>query len=185
MRKNSFICRECGYVSPKWLGRCPGCGQWNTITEEAAPVRSGPGGGRAPAPLRLSDVDLGAQARVSSGLAEFDRVLGGGLVPGSVVLVGGEPGIGKSTLLLQALLDVERRDIPAILVSGEESAAPQRGLLLPRLLLRGVRRDSHHHSSPRLNRCTAHKPSEPGHLRQRDHHLSTQALGGSHRSRWL
>lgn len=127
MRKNSFICRECGYVSPKWLGRCPGCGQWNTITEEAAPVRSGPGGGRAPAaapaPLRLSDVDLGAQARVSSGLAEFDRVLGGGLVPGSVVLVGGEPGIGKSTLLLQALLDVERRDIPAILVSGEESAA--------------------------------------------------------------
>ncbi len=126
-RTSTFVCRECGYISPGWLGRCPGCGQWNTISEEAAPTRIGPRGPRsprpAPTPLRLTDVDPGARARLSTGLGEFDRVLGGGLVPGSVVLVGGEPGVGKSTLLLQALLDMESQGISVILVSGEESAA--------------------------------------------------------------
>jgi DNA repair protein RadA/Sms len=125
--KSSFICRECGYASPGWLGRCPGCGQWNTIAEEAVPERTGPRGGRppvaAPAPLRLTDVDPGAQGRVDTGLSEFNRVLGGGLVAGSVVLVGGEPGVGKSTLLLQALLSMEARGISTLLISGEESAA--------------------------------------------------------------
>ncbi|MBN1629976.1 MAG: AAA family ATPase, partial [Thermoleophilia bacterium] len=124
--KTSFICRECGYVSPGWLGKCPGCGQWNTIAEEAAPAKTGPRAGppaAAPAPLRLTDVDAGAQTRVDTTLAEFDRVLGGGLVPGSVVLVGGEPGVGKSTLLLQALLGMERTGISILLISGEESAA--------------------------------------------------------------
>lgn len=125
-RERTFICRECGYVSPGWLGRCPGCGQWNTITEEAAPERTGPRSARlsvaAPAPIHLVDVDVAAQARIGTTLAEFDRVLGGGLVPGSVVLVGGEPGVGKSTLLLQALLGMEGRGVSTVLVSGEESA---------------------------------------------------------------
>ena len=129
MRKGSFVCRECGYSSPGWLGRCPGCGQWNTISEETVPVRPGPrpAGRAAPAPppsvpLRLTDVDLDTQSRIHSGLAEFDRVLGGGLVSGSVVLVGGEPGVGKSTLLLQSLLSMESRGVSTLLVSGEESA---------------------------------------------------------------
>lgn len=124
--KTSYICRECGYSSPGWLGRCPGCGQWNTIAEEAAPTRTGPRGAGAastPVPVRLTDVDAGAQSRIDTTLAEFDRVLGGGLVPGSVVLVGGEPGVGKSTLLLQALIGMEARDLATLLVSGEESAA--------------------------------------------------------------
>ena len=127
MRKPSFVCQECGYVSPGWLGRCPGCDRWNTLVEEAPAPRTGPRSARPPTaalvPLPLTDVDPGAQARLSTGLAEFDRVLGGGLVPGSVVLVGGEPGIGKSTLLLQALLDMEKRGVSALLISGEESAA--------------------------------------------------------------
>ncbi|MBN1320921.1 MAG: DNA repair protein RadA [Thermoleophilia bacterium] len=130
MRKGSFVCRECGYSSPGWLGRCPGCGQWNTISEEAVPARTGPrsAGRSAPgpapalAPVCLTDVDLDAQSRIHSGLAEFDRVLGGGLVAGSVVLVGGEPGVGKSTLLLQSLLSMESRGVSTLLVSGEESA---------------------------------------------------------------
>ncbi len=125
--RNSFVCQECGYVSPGWLGRCPGCGEWNTVVEQASPARTGRRGAgppaAAPAPLRLADVDLDAQTRIDTGLAEFNRVLGGGLVPGSVVLVGGEPGVGKSTLLLQALLDMETRGVSTILVSGEESAA--------------------------------------------------------------
>ncbi len=129
--KSSFVCRECAYVSPGWLGRCPGCGEWNTI-EESAPAPVSPRGvGRrgagaavaAPAPLRLIDVDPASQARLTTGLGEFDRVLGGGLVAGSVVLVGGEPGVGKSTLLLQTLLDLEERAVSTLLVSGEESAA--------------------------------------------------------------
>jgi len=123
--KSSYVCRECGYASPGWLGRCPGCGRWNTIAEEA--VRTEPAGRSArpsvtaPAPVRLVDVDPGAHTRIDTGLAELDRVLGGGLVAGSVVLVGGEPGIGKSTLLLQALLSMESRGVSTLLVSGEES----------------------------------------------------------------
>lgn len=130
-RKSAFVCGECGYVSPGWLGRCPGCGQWNTLAEEAAPARTGARGAArgaaasaaAPTPVRLTDVDPGSQVRTTTGLTEFDRVLGGGLVAGSVVLVGGEPGIGKSTLLLQTLLGMERRDVATLLVSGEESPA--------------------------------------------------------------
>ena len=125
--KSSFICRECGYVSPGWLGRCPACGQWNSITEEA--VRSGTAlrvagpPTAAPATTRLTDIDPDAQTRIDTGLEELNRVLGGGLVAGSVVLVGGEPGVGKSTLLLQALLSMETRGVSTLLISGEESAA--------------------------------------------------------------
>jgi DNA repair protein RadA/Sms len=126
-RRSSFICQECGYVSPGWLGRCPGCGQWNTIIEEAVPANVGARRAApppaAPAPVHLSDVDPGSQTRIDAGLDEFNRVLGGGLVAGSVVLVGGEPGVGKSTLLLQALLSMESRGVSTLLISGEESSA--------------------------------------------------------------
>jgi DNA repair protein RadA/Sms len=129
--KRSFVCRECGYASPGWLGRCPGCGQWNTLSEEVIPAAPSSAAGRrgagppaaAPAPLRLSEVRAEAGDRTDTGLQELNRVLGGGLVPGSVVLVGGEPGVGKSTLLLQALLGMETRGVSTLLVSGEESAA--------------------------------------------------------------
>ena len=127
--KSSFVCRECGHASPGWLGRCPECGSWNTIFEEVAKV-SPPGAGKAgrpalPAPVtvRLADVDAEAHGRTDTTLGELNRVLGGGLVPGGVVLLGGEPGVGKSTLLLQALLGMERAGVSTLLVSGEESAA--------------------------------------------------------------
>ena len=101
--KSSFVCRECGYASPGWLGRCPGCGRWNTIAEQAVRTNSvlrvaGPHPA-APAPIRLADVDAGAHTRIVTGLGELNRVLGGGLVAGCVVLLGGEAGVGKSTLL--------------------------------------------------------------------------------------
>lgn len=123
-----FVCQACGYSSPKWLGRCPGCQGWNTLVEErTAPAK--PGKGRAaaaapPAETEWLDSVSGSDAdRTPTGLAELDRVLGGGLVPGSFVLIGGEPGIGKSTLLLQAAADVARRIPPVLYVSAEESPA--------------------------------------------------------------
>ncbi len=128
--KSSYVCGECGYASPGWLGRCPGCGQWNTIGEvpvvSAAPTgRPSRSGNKvaAPRPIRLGDIDLTKQSRIDTGLSELNRVLGGGLVAGSVVLVGGEPGIGKSTLLLQALMSMEAAGVSTLLISGEESAA--------------------------------------------------------------
>src|SRR6266513_2846644 len=107
-----FACSGCGHESPKWHGRCPGCGEWNTLVEErAAPVaRSGGlGGGRAAkaaTPVPLHDVEAAHVARIGTGIAELDRVLGGGIVPGSLVLIGGSPGIGKSTLTLAAIANV-------------------------------------------------------------------------------
>ena len=114
-------CTECGYTSGRWLGRCPGCGEFGTLVAEA-PAARGAEGTRARAPLRLVDVEAEDAARIPTGVAELDRVLGGGLVPASLVLVGGEPGVGKSTLLLTALgaISRERR---ALLVTGEESVA--------------------------------------------------------------
>ena len=102
--KSSFLCRECGYVSPGWLGRCPGCGSWNTIDEAAPQVSAFPrkagGATPAPVPVRLAEVDVGAHTRIDTGPGELNRVLGGGLVAGCVVLLGGEAGVGKSTLVL-------------------------------------------------------------------------------------
>lgn len=124
--KNVFACTECGSQSQKWLGRCPDCGAWNTFVEEKvmAPatgkqaVMPPMGGGAA----RLyADVDAIVTARMSTGIDEFDRVLGGGIVPGSLVLLGGEPGIGKSTLLLQAAAHFARAVGPVLYCSGEES----------------------------------------------------------------
>src|ERR671924_1104716 len=113
-------CSECGYASPRWLGRCPGCGSFGTLSEQSVE----PAAARAPArpPLRLADVAVEEAARILTGVPELDRVLGGGLVPASLVLVGGEPGVGKSTLLLMALASISR-ERRALLVTGEESAA--------------------------------------------------------------
>ncbi|HYZ18220.1 MAG TPA: ATPase domain-containing protein, partial [Gaiellaceae bacterium] len=116
-----FACSECGYSTGRWLGRCPSCASFGTLVEEAPPGANG----AAPAPkplLRLADVETEEAARIPTGVAELDRVLGGGLVPASLVLVGGEPGVGKSTLLLSALASISRQR-RALLVTGEESAA--------------------------------------------------------------
>ncbi|MHB1345352.1 MAG: ATPase domain-containing protein, partial [Thermoleophilia bacterium] len=123
--RSIFACTACGYQNPRWLGRCPDCGEWNTLVEELPEARgasaAGGGAGPVPVPMTLDAVSPTAEERVSTGESELDRVLGGGLVPGSVVLVGGEPGIGKSTLLLQVLLSLQRRGVQTLLVSGEES----------------------------------------------------------------
>src|SRR5256714_25213 len=124
------VCSACGHQEARWHGQCPGCGEWNTLVEEAAarPARGG-GGGRAAAgaaavrPQRLRDVSTPEIARLETGIREFDRVLGGGLVPGSLVLLGGSPGIGKSTLTGMALGNLEAADRRTLYVSGEESAA--------------------------------------------------------------
>jgi len=120
MAKASYVCVECGYRTPKPLGRCPGCGAWGSFQESAQePPRAGPSP-RIPEPLPLSQVDEAEERRFSSGLSEVDRVLGGGFVPGEVVLLGGEPGVGKSTLLLEMARRMPRR---LYYVAGEESPA--------------------------------------------------------------
>jgi DNA repair protein RadA/Sms len=124
-QRTLFACSECGHESPKWLGRCPGCASWNSFVEAVSNQRSAISG--RPAPTSATAIELGGmsedgQGRLPSGVSEFDRVLGGGIVAGSLVLVGGDPGIGKSTLLLQvaaATANGER----VLYVSGEESAA--------------------------------------------------------------
>ena len=127
--RTRFVCTECGNDTLRWQGQCPACGAWNTLVEEKAPPRERGGGGATgrsvgprPAPVRIREVQGADEQRWPSGLAEFDFVLGGGIVPGSVVLVGGEPGIGKSTLLLQVAARLEEAGLPTLYVSGEESA---------------------------------------------------------------
>lgn len=126
-QKTIYLCDDCGYESPKWYGKCPSCGAWNTLKEmKIAPsvpkaVLHGVGNAnRAQKPQPLDDVDTNAESRVSSGIGELDRVLGGGAVLGSFVLVGGEPGIGKSTLLMQMCQEM-CRTAKVLYVSGEES----------------------------------------------------------------
>src|SRR5919198_833444 len=100
-------CTECGYAAARWFGRCPGCGAFGTLVEETPPAAAA--GAREPRPvLRLVDVDAEEAERIPTGVPELDRVLGGGIVPASLVLVGGEPGVGKSTLLLSALAAISR-----------------------------------------------------------------------------
>lgn len=107
--KTTYICSECGYKSPKWLGKCPGCNSWNTIQEtvitekktSATRAMSISNGGSVRMPKKIGDVKVGYETRYKTGLQELDRVLGGGIVQGELILVGGDPGIGKSTLLLQ------------------------------------------------------------------------------------
>ncbi|MCH6567304.1 MAG: DNA repair protein RadA [Nitrospinae bacterium] len=122
--KSSFVCQACGYSSPKWLGRCPDCGGWNTMAEE---VEASSRDVRprlsltAASPVPIDSVAAGEEPRQRTGISEFDRVLGGGLVAGSVVLVAGDPGVGKSTLLLQAAGRLAAGGAPVLYVSGEES----------------------------------------------------------------
>jgi DNA repair protein RadA/Sms len=126
-----FVCQECGSQSPKWLGRCADCGAWNSFVEERAQPQDANAGaaagghryalaGAAGAARLYSDIEIEQHARLTTGIDEFDRVLGGGVVPGSLVLLGGEPGIGKSTLLLQAAANMARSG-PVLYSSGEES----------------------------------------------------------------
>jgi DNA repair protein RadA/Sms len=123
------VCSACAHSSPKWFGQCPGCGEWNTLVEEAAPAPAATGrraGGERSAALRpvpLRDVTAPAVERLQTGIGELDRVLGGGLVPGSLVLLGGAPGIGKSTLTAMALGRLAAAGRRTLYVTGEESAA--------------------------------------------------------------
>ena len=123
--KTVWFCNSCGAESPKWVGRCPACGEWNTMVEEK--VRSekksrslGPSASRKSTPVAVSEITTDDEPRIKMPSAELNRVLGGGLVPGSIILIGGEPGIGKSTLVLQNILSIKSRTI--LYVSGEESA---------------------------------------------------------------
>lgn len=124
--KSMYICSECGYQSPKWMGKCPGCNQWNTMQEtivsEKKPAAAAKAVGTAEirTPKRISDIEIGYEKRCKTGLCELDRVLGGGIVQGSLILVGGDPGIGKSTLLLQ-ICENAGREHKILYVSGEES----------------------------------------------------------------
>jgi DNA repair protein RadA/Sms len=142
--RTHFSCQACGYQTAKWLGRCPDCGAWNSLVEEtepgseARPAWGASGGATKPVPL--PEVTADAEPRRKTGIQELDRVLGGGVVPGSLVLLGGDPGIGKSTLLLTAL-DRLSRSGPTLYVSGEESLrqtkmrADRLGVLAPQLHL--------------------------------------------------
>src|SRR5438067_4966258 len=115
-------CTECGYAAARWFGRCPGCGAFGTLVEERPPPAHGAARETRPI-LRRVDVEAEEAERITTGVPELDRVLGGGIVPASLVLVGGEPGVGKSTLLLSALAAVSRGGRRALLVTGEESTA--------------------------------------------------------------
>jgi DNA repair protein RadA/Sms len=127
-KKTKFVCQECGYETPKWMGRCPGCHEWNTMVEELNSESSTvPGTGmhrksKREKAIPITQVEKLDQPRSDTGIRELNRVLGGGLVPGSFVLVGGDPGIGKSTLLLQATHELAKRGLSVLYVSGEESA---------------------------------------------------------------
>src|SRR4051794_10567959 len=147
--KTQFLCNSCGSVHPKWMGKCPDCGTWDSLEEYKTPTpdarrpgASAPGGAtgdlaRGAQPLPLADIDSDDSPRTPTGISEFDRILGGGIVPGSAVLVGGEPGIGKSTLLLQVASQLSSRktnespaalprdgarDVRVLYVTSEESA---------------------------------------------------------------
>ena len=124
--KTQFLCKECGHTEPKWLGRCPSCGSWNSFTEfKEAKAGKAPrqalAGGEALTVRRLSEVEETAHVRIDSGYPELNRLLGSGIMSGSSILIGGEPGIGKSTLLLQ-LAARAKTEGAVLYVSGEESA---------------------------------------------------------------
>lgn len=122
--KTIFICQSCGAQAPRWTGQCRSCGQWNTLAEEKEERRKAKGErGGTPSvnPVRLDEIQLSETPRMATELAEFDRVLGGGMVPASAVLIGGEPGIGKSTLLLQLVHCAGKNGRPALYITGEES----------------------------------------------------------------
>ena len=127
-----FFCQECGYESSKWLGQCPGCKKWNTFVEEKVTASSS-GIGRStktntirdiPRPVEISSISMKEEEKISTGMKELDRVLGGGIMHGSLTLVGGDPGIGKSTLLLQVCQNLSNTGHKVLYISGEESLNP-------------------------------------------------------------
>ena len=128
-KKTLFFCQNCGYESPKWLGQCPGCREWNSFVEETVAtstkgkttIASGSLAGKKNEPVILADISIQENDRMKTEIEELDRVLGGGIVPGSMVLVGGDPGIGKSTLLLQVCRQLTKNGHKVLYVSGEES----------------------------------------------------------------
>ncbi len=131
--RSSYVCQNCGAITQRWQGKCESCGEWNTIIEEGAALGVGGGGaaarrGAAGRPFPLEDLSGASQSepRLVTGVAELDRVAGGGFVAGSATLIGGEPGIGKSTLLIQACAAVARSGGRVVYVSGEESTAQVR-----------------------------------------------------------
>lgn len=123
--KTQYICNDCGAISPKWQGQCSACNAWNSLEESIQVTESNRFSGitKASPKLKLSEISSEVIARISSQIPEFDRVLGGGLVDAGVVLIGGDPGIGKSTLLLQTLANLSFNQVPVIYISGEESGA--------------------------------------------------------------
>ncbi len=169
----AFVCQACGAVTTRWSGKCAACGEWNSITEETPPTAATPAliaikGGKGRAAIFESLQSEGLDApRLPTGMAELDRVLGGGLVPGSAVLVGGDPGIGKSTLLLQAAAGLASSGASVVYLSGEEAPAQVR--------MRG--------GSPRLERSTgrARHRDQP---RQYRHHLEQGKGACSRRHRF-
>lgn len=120
-----FFCQSCGYESSKWMGQCPGCHEWNTFVEEVVEKKTAQEKKRADAGkaklVRLSEIEMAKEARYPTGIRELDRVLGGGIVPGSLILVGGDPGIGKSTLMLQVCRNLSSQKRKLLYISGEES----------------------------------------------------------------
>jgi len=129
--KTIFSCQSCGYQTPKWMGKCPDCGQWQSFVEEPKAIKSVQGAHRILSssqtkPVPIDAITLDPEERLLTGIKEFDRVLGGGLVPGTLVLIGGDPGIGKSTLMLQALYGIAHRGSKVLYVSGEESERQMR-----------------------------------------------------------
>lgn len=126
-KKTKFMCKSCAYESPKWMGRCPGCGEWNTMEEETEIIQKGPRGAFQHSDaikqkaVPINAVEIEDEPRVRTEMQELNRVLGGGIVPGSLVLIGGDPGIGKSTLLLQVSALLANQDQRVLYISGEES----------------------------------------------------------------
>ena len=127
-KKTAFFCQNCGYESAKWMGQCPACREWNTFVEEPTASKTSAGnqgiGSHSAAgrkPVHLTEISTGKEERIPTGIGELDRVLGGGIVPGSLTLVGGDPGIGKSTLLLQVCRMLSAAGHQVLYISGEES----------------------------------------------------------------
>ncbi len=122
-KETVFICESCGYQTPKWMGRCPGCGQWNSLVEKILAKKeiNKPLEGNISPPTPIKEIFIKDENRIKTGIEEFDRILGGGIVPGSVILIGGDPGIGKSTLMLQVLDILSKKGLICLYLSGEES----------------------------------------------------------------
>lgn len=135
--KTVYTCQSCGYETPKWMGKCPDCGEWQTFVEEAKSTKQNrrmmpTGTAINVEPVPVDAIESDAEKRILTGISELDRVLGGGLVPGTLILIGGDPGIGKSTLMLQALFGICQDGLKGLYVSGEESVR-QLGLRSKRL----------------------------------------------------